>query len=124
MPQPPFAARVSNFMRDANNGLESPSPLGVDAELNALINVVNQAVLRLRGVTESDGTLVNFASATAQALAGTQDFTATAAQTAFLTTITWTAAFTSANVFVFVNNVKLATSAVAVANSNPRLPTD
>lgn len=116
MPQVPFAARVTNFMRDANNGLESPAPLGVDAELNALINVVNQAVLRLRGVTESDGTLVNFASATAQALAGTQDITATAAQTAFVTTIVWTAAFTSANVFVFVNNVKLATSAVAVAD--------
>ncbi len=115
--QPPFAARVTNFLRDANNGLESPSPLGTDAELNALINVVNQAVLRLRSVTNADGTLVNFASATAQALAGTEDITATAAQTTFLTSITWTAAFTAENVFVFVSNVKLSTSAVAVADN-------
>jgi hypothetical protein len=115
--QPPFAARSTNFQRDANNGLTAPSAAGVDSELNAIINVVNQAILRLRGITEADGTLVNFASATAQALAGTQDFTATAAQTAFLTSITWTAAFTSSNVFVFVNNIKLSTAAVTVANS-------
>lgn len=117
MAQPPYAARVTNFLRDANNGLESPSPLGTDSELNALINVVNQVVLRLRSITESDGTLVNFASATAQALAGTQNITATASQTAFVTTIVWTAAFTNMNVFVFVNNIKLASTAVAVANA-------
>ncbi len=114
--QPPYAARVTDFLQDANNGLESPAPLGVDAELNALINVVNQVVLRLRGVTNPDGTLVNFASATAQALAGTEDFVATASQTVFTTAITWTAAFTPLNVFVFVNNVKLSTADVAVAD--------
>lgn len=114
---PPYLARLTNFQRDANNGLEAPSPAGVDSELNNILNSVNQALLRLRSVTNPDGQLVNFSAATAQALAGTQDFTATAAQTAFLTTITWTAAFTSANVFVFVNNVKLATTAVTVANN-------
>lgn len=117
MPQPPYAARVTNFLRDANNGITAPSAIGTDAELNALINVVNQVVLRLRGITTSSGTLVNFAQATSQALAGTQDLTATAAQTAFVTTIAHVAAFNSSNVFVFVNNVKLATSAVTVANS-------
>lgn len=117
MPQPPYAARVTNFLRDANNGITAPSAIGTDAELNALINVVNQVVLRLRGITTSSGTLVNFAQATSQALAGTQNITATAAQTAFVTTIAYVAAFNSSNVFVFVNNIKLATSAVTVANS-------
>lgn len=117
MSQPPYAARVTNFLRDANNGVTAPSAIGTDAELNALINVVNQVVLRLRGITTSSGTLVNFAQATSQALAGTQDITATAAQTVFVTTIAYTAAFTSANVWVLVNNVKLATSAVTVANA-------
>lgn len=117
MPQPPYAARVTNFLRDANNGITAPSAIGTDAELNALINVINQVVLRLRGITTSSGTLVNFAQATSQALAGTQDITATAAQTAFVTTIAYVAAFNSSNVFVFVNNIKLATSAVTVANS-------
>ncbi len=114
---PPYPARVTNFLRDANAGLESPSPLGVDSELNALINVINQLVLKQRGFTNSDGTLKNFSTATAQALAGTEDFTATAAQTVFLTAIAWSAAFTAENVFVFIAGAKLATSAVAVADS-------
>ena len=116
MPQPPYAARVTNNLRDANNGIASPTALGTDSELNALINVVNQVVLRLRGITTSSGTLVNFAQSTSQALAGAQDITATAAQTAFVTTIAYVAAFNSSNVLVFVNNVKLATSAITVAN--------
>lgn len=113
---PPYAARVSNFLRDANAGLESPSPLKTDAELNALINVVNQLVLKQRGFTNSDGTLRNFATATAQALAGTEDFVATASQTAFVTTIPWTAAFTAENVFVYIAGLKLDTADVAVAD--------
>jgi hypothetical protein len=112
MPHAPFAARVTNFLRDANNGLDSPAPLGVDSELNALMNVVNQLCLRQRAVTNADGTLTNVAAATAQALAGTQDITATASQTAFLTTVTWSAAFTALNVFVYVNSVKLPTASV------------
>lgn len=115
--QPPYAARSTDFQRDANNGLDSPSPAGVDGELNNILNSLNQTILRLRGITEADGTLVNFASATAQALAGTQDFTATASQTAYLTTIAWTAAFTSSNVFVYIAGLKLATAAVTVVNS-------
>ncbi len=117
MPYPPFPARTSNFTQDANNGLESPSPSGVDTEFNSLLNVVNQVVLRHRAITTAEGALKNVATATAQALAGTQDFTATASQTAFTTTIPWVATFTSLNVFVYVNNVKLSTSAVTVANS-------
>lgn len=115
--QPPYAARSTDFQRDANNGLDSPSPAGVDGELNSILNSLNQAILRIRGITEADGTLINFAAATAQALAGTQDFTATAAQSVYLTTIAWTAAFTSSNVFVYIAGLKLATSAVTVANS-------
>lgn len=114
---PPFPARVSNFLRDANAGLESPAPLKLDAELNAIINVVNQLVLKQRGFTNSDGTLRNFATATAQALAGTEDFVATASQTAFVTTIPWTAAFTAENVFVYIAGLKLDTADVAVADA-------
>lgn len=117
MPHPPFASRLTNFLRDANNGITAPSAAGTDSELNAILNSLNLSILRLRAITSADGNLINFAAATAQALAGTQDFTATAAQTAFTTTIAWTAAFTSSNVFVYVNNVKLATSAVTVADS-------
>ena len=117
MPYPPYPSRSSNFVQDANAGLESPSPSGVDSELNSLLNVVNQLILRHRAITTSDGALVNVSTASAQALAGTQDITATASQTAFTTAIPWVATFTSSNVFVFVNNVKLATSAVAVADS-------
>lgn len=117
MPYPPYPSRSSNFVQDANAGLESPSPAGVDSELNSLLNVVNQLILRHRAITTSDGALQNVATAAAQALAGTQDFTATASQTVFLTTIPWVSAFTPSNVFVFVNNVKLATSAVTVADS-------
>lgn len=114
---PPFGARSTNFQRDANNGLESPSPAGVDGELNSILNSLNQTILRLRAITAADGTLINFATATAQALAGFDDITATAAQTAFVTNITWTAAFTSENVWVYIAGVKLATSAVTVADS-------
>lgn len=113
---PPYAARVSNFLRDANAGIESPAPLKVDAELNALMNVVNQLVQKQRGFTNSDGTLRNFSTATAQALAGTDDITATASQTAFVTNIPWVAAFTAENVFVYIAGLKLATAAVAVAD--------
>ena len=113
---PPYAARVSNFLRDANAGIESPAPLKVDAELNALMNVVNQLALKQRGFTNSDGTLRNFSTATAQALAGTDDITATASQTAFVTNIPWVAAFTAENVFVYIAGLKLATAAVAVAD--------
>jgi len=116
MPYPPYPARVTNFVQAADAGLESPAPAGVDSELNNLINIINQLVLRHRAITTVGGALQNVAAATAQALAGTQDITATAAQTVFTTTIEW-AAFSSSNVFVFVNNVKLATTAVAVADA-------
>ena len=115
MPQPPFAARTSNFLRDANAGLESPAPLAVDAELNALINVVNQLALRERQKTNADGTLRNVAAATAQSLAGTQTIVATASQTAFVTSIVWSAAFTTSNVFVFISGSKV--DAVSVADN-------
>lgn len=113
MPQPPYAARLTNFLRDANAGLESPAPLSVDAELNAILNVVNQLVLRERQKTNSDGTLKNVASATAQSLAGVQVFTATASQTTYTTTIVWSAAFTTSNVFVFISGLKVAVTSVA-----------
>lgn len=116
MAYPPYAARTTNFLRDANNDVESPSPIGVDSELNALMNVVNQLVLKQRGFTLSDGSLRNFATATAQALAGTEDFTATASQSVFVTSIPWVAAFTAENVFVYIAGLKLDTADVAVAD--------
>jgi len=113
---PPYAARTTNFLRDANNGLESPTPLGVDSELNGVMNVVNQLVLKQRSFTNADGTLKTFATATAQALAGSQNFVATAAQTTFTTTIAWSAAFTTLNVWAFTGAFSRI-AVVSVANS-------
>lgn len=114
---PPYPARQTNFVRDANNGVESPSPAGVDSELNQNAAILSQVVAWLRGITNADGTLKNQSSATAQALAGAQRFSATAGQTAFLTSIVWQASFTALNVAVYVSGIKLDSSAVTVANS-------
>lgn len=111
---PPYATRATDFTRDANNGLASPDPSGVDTELNALQHILNLINVRIRGITNVDGTLKNLATATAQALAGTQDVTATVDnQTVFVTTIPWVASFTTDNVFVFKSGLKTAVSAVA-----------
>jgi microcystin-dependent protein len=118
MPYPPYLARITHFAFDALAGLESPSAVGTDAELNALIETQNQQNLFIRRITNSDGTLKNPSTATAQALAGTQEFVSTASQTLFVTTITYAAAFTNLNVMVYSGSTRFATSAVAVSDES------
>lgn len=121
MAYPPYLARITHFQFDANAGLDAPSPSGVDSELNAVVEAMNQQNLAIRRVTTPSGVLKNLSSATAQALAGTQVFTATDAQTNFDTSIVWSAAFSALNVQVYVNATKLATSAVTVADNSGTL---
>lgn len=89
----------------------------VDTMFADIASAIEAIVTRLNGVTNVSGTLRNLAEATAQALAGSAVFTATAAQTAFTTTITYSASFTSANVAVYHDGIRFAPAAVTVANS-------
>ena len=117
MAYPPYIARITHFSTDALMGLVAPSAIGTDAEFNSVQEVQNQQTLFIRRITNADGTLKNLSTATAQALAGTQEFTATASQTLFVTTIPYVAAFTNTNVMVYSGSTRFATSAVAVSNS-------
>lgn len=117
MAYPPYLARITHFSTDALAGLAAPSAIGTDAEFNSVQEVQNQQTLFIRRITNADGTLKNLSTATAQALAGTQEFVATASQTLFVTTIPYAAAFTNTNVMVYSGSTRFATSAVAVSNS-------
>lgn len=117
MAYPPYLARITHFSTDALAGLAAPSAIGTDAEFNSVLEVQNQQTLFIRRITNADGTLKNLSTATAQALAGTQEFVATAAQTLFVTTIPYAAAFTNTNVMVYSGSTRFATSAVTVSNS-------
>ena len=114
---PPYIARITHFAKDALAGLVAPSAIGTDAEFDSVQEVQNQQNLFIRRITNPDGTLKNLSTATAQALAGTQEFTATASQTLFVTTIPYAAAFSSLNVMVFAGSTRFATTAVTVSNS-------
>jgi microcystin-dependent protein len=104
MAYPPFLARITHFTFDANAGLESPSPTGVDSEFDALHEVVNQQNSRLRAITTVDGRLKNVGAALAMALAGHDEITATAAQTDFVTDIDWNSGMSVGSTLVFVGN--------------------
>ncbi len=110
---PPYLARITHFAFDAIAGIDSPSPTGVDAELDSVLEVLNQQGLFIRRITTPDGRLKSLAAATAMALAGTDELTATAAQTAFVTGIDWDSAFTVSTVLVFRGADRLVPSAVA-----------
>lgn len=114
---PPYPTRLTNFTRDLNNGVTAPSAAGVDAELNQAYAILYQTVTWLRSITNADGTLTGVAVATAQALAGSQRFVATASQTVFLTTITWQSAFSNLSVMAEATGVRIDPNSVAVANS-------
>ena len=117
MAYPPYIARITHFSQDALMGLVAPSAIGTDAEFNSIQEVQNQQTLFIRRITNADGTLKNLSTATAQALAGTQEFTATASQTLFVTTIPYAAAFSNLYVMVYSGSTRFATSAVAASNS-------
>ena len=116
MAYPIRPARVANFQQDANAGADI-DPSDLDSELNNLVEALDQTQDFVRGITTASGALKNLATATAQALAGSQRFVATASQTQFNTSITWVAAFTNLNVEVFAQGVKLDPNLVTVANN-------
>jgi hypothetical protein len=116
MTYPSTPVRTANYYNDEQNHLTSPDPAKVDTEMNSLHAWAAAANALLRAITTAAGALKNVAAATAQSLAGSQTFTATASQTAFLTTIDWVSAFTSANVAVFRNGTRLPNSSIAVAS--------
>jgi hypothetical protein len=89
----------------------------LDAEHNDFVEQIDQLNTFVRGITTSTGQLRNQSAATAQALAGAQRFVATASQTIFITTIVYSASFTSTNVEVFDRGTKIDSNLVTVANN-------
>jgi microcystin-dependent protein len=89
----------------------------LDAEHNDFVEQIDQLNTFVRGITTSTGQLRNQSAATAQALAGAQRFVATAGQTVFVTTIVYSASFTSTNVEVFDRGIKIDSNLVTVANN-------
>jgi len=116
MAYPTFLARIVNYLQAANAGQPFPNA-SLDGEMDNTVAVVNAINSWMRGVTDSDGRLINLAAATAQALAGAQRFVATASQTAFVTTITYDSAFTNLNVEVVSNGVVIDPNLVTPANA-------
>ncbi len=107
MAYPPYLARITHFAFDALAGIDSPSPTGVDAELDGVLETLNQQGLFIRRITTPDGRLKNLAAATAEALAGTDQLTATAAQEDFVTDIVWESSFTTSNVVAWIGSTRL-----------------
>ena len=119
MARPANFVRLKSYTRDAQNGYVGcqPDPAGLDAEFNGIAIELSQLRSVLFGVTNADGSLSNLGAATAMQLAGAQRFTATAAQTLFTTTITWSAAFTNLTCPVYASGVQIDPNAVTVANA-------
>ncbi len=117
MPYPPRPSRRTSFQQAANAGTTTPSPSMLDAEHNDFVEQIDQLNTFVRGITTSTGQLRNQSAATAQALAGAQRFVATAGQTVFVTTIVYSASFTSTNVEVFDRGIKIDSNLVTVANN-------
>ncbi len=113
MAYPPYLARITHFAFDAIAGIDSPNPTGVDAELDGVLETLNQQGLFIRRITTADGLLKGVAAATALSLAGSQNITATASQTAFTTTIVWDSSFSVSSVLVFIAGLRVTPSAVA-----------
>lgn len=99
MPYPAIYTRLFNFQRDANNGLPSPAPSKVDAELNSLQLSLAQANTSLRGITTADGRLRNVAQAIAASLVGTSSVVS-GGTTTLVTTVPWASAFSVNSVLV------------------------
>lgn len=116
MPHPPRPSRRTSYTQAANAGLAFSNAY-LDAEHNDFVEQIDQLNTFVRGVTTASGTLKNLATATAQALAGSQRFTATASQTTFITTIAYVAAFNSLNVDVAAAGLVIDPNLVTVSNN-------
>lgn len=116
MAYPPRPSRRTSYTQAANAGLAF-SNANLDAEHNDFVEQIDQLNTLVRGVTTASGTLKNLATATAQALAGSQRFVATAAQATFDTTIAYVAAFNSLNVDVAAAGLDIDPNLVTVSNN-------
>lgn len=108
-------SRVTDF-NEAELAGSAFSTQNLDSEFDDLVTVTDELNDWLRGITNADGTLKNLTEAEAAGLAGTFRFVATAAQTVFVTTLAWDAAFTAYNVLVSANGVVLDPNTVSVSN--------
>ncbi len=111
-----FFARYA-IARAIANG-ETLNHARMDGMFADIASSLERIVTRLDGITTVSGHLKNQAVETAQALVGSETFTATAAQTAFTTAIVWSAAFTNANVAVFASGIRIRPSLVTVADAS------
>lgn len=102
MTYPPRYLRHTNFLSllQAGGVFDQNFAAYLDAELNDIASSIDQEVSRWQAITTASAQLINNASALAMALAGSQRFVATAAQTVYLTTIPWDASFSSQTVIV------------------------
>jgi hypothetical protein len=117
MPYPSPYTRLTNFLRAANNGLVSPAPADVDAELNNIQVVLSQMRTRLQAITTADGRLQNVAQAIAQSLVGSWTGPAPASPGPIVTDIPWDSVFSNESVLVVVGSVPQHTTAITVADS-------
>lgn len=106
----------NNFTAEAANG-ESFDNASLDTIIGQLCESNNRQTDLLRLITDGSNRLRNVATATAQALSGSQRFTATASQTTFNTTIAYVAAFTNLNVMVESSGVRIDPNLVTVSNN-------
>lgn len=116
MAYPPRPSRRTSYQQAANAGLAFSNAY-LDAEHNDFVEQIDQLNTFVRGVTTASGTLKNLATATAQALAGSQRFVATASQTIFITTIAYVAAFNNLNVDVAAAGLDIDPNLVTVSNN-------
>lgn len=117
---PPLLGRLTNFLQAESAGQEI-STASMDAELNQIVDAYNQLDQWVRNITQADNRLKNLTAATAQALAGSQQFTATASQTVFDTSIVWDSSMTALNTLVFAGGAQVDTSLVTPANNSGNL---
>jgi microcystin-dependent protein len=113
---PPYLTRLSNFRQSENAG-QPIDTAALDSDFNQLVEDVNQLNLWVRNITTASNTLKNLSAATAQALAGSQSFTATASQTVFVTTIVYDVTMNNTNVQVFSNGVLIKPALVTVGST-------
>jgi microcystin-dependent protein len=106
MTYPALYQRMFNFLRDKNNGLESPDPAKLDIELDAIQVTLAMCRDRLKSITSADGRLRNVPQPLAAALVGTWEGVGTGVTTV-TTTIPWQPAFSINSMLILANSAPL-----------------
>jgi microcystin-dependent protein len=100
---PALYQRLFNFLRDKNNGLESPDAAKLDIELDAIQVALSMCRDQVKGITTADGRLRNVPTATAAALVGTESLLGDGTQVLTTTVIPFQPAFSVNTVLVMIN---------------------